>query len=249
MIFLKVGGSVITDKSKPFQMDWTGVNTVVQDIGGLDEELVLGHGGGSFGHYVASEYAGRPEGFFKIKEAMAKLNMLFVSSLVSKGVDAVGFPPSAFMLCKGGDVEEMLWEPVAEAAKRYVPVVHGDAVLDLEDLYTILSTERVLRELAAHVKPRRVLLATDGPVMVDGDAVDEVTDGNFEEVYGQLGGAQGIDVTGGMKAKVLEAARLSAEQKVEVYIFDGSAPGAIKRAWKHGEGTRVRVSRVPSAGE
>jgi isopentenyl phosphate kinase len=247
VIFLKIGGSVITDKSEPFKVDWTGMSVAVEGVAEIDSPLVVGHGGGSFGHMVAKEYEGLPQGFFKIREAMSKLNQLVVSSLLSKDVPAVGFPPSCFMLCKGGDVKEAFWKPVLEATKNHVPVLHGDAILDLEDGYTILSTEQIFGELAGQVKPRRVLLASSSAVMLDGEPLKEINDSNFGDVFSQLEGAEETDVTGGMKSKVFEAAKMSAEHGVEVYVFDGKAPGAIKRASLSGEGTRVRVSELPDA--
>ncbi len=245
MIFLKIGGSVITHKSRPFTVNWTGINTAVQGIKEIEGPLLVGHGGGSFGHFVAREYEGMPQAFTKIREAMAKLNQIFVSSLVAKGVPAVGFTPSNFMIAKGGKVK-LFHEPLLEASKEHVPVVHGDAILDRERGYVIFSTERVFLELAKFIKPRRVLLASDGPVMSDGEPVKEVADWNFRDVLEGLTPPKHTDVTGGMRGKLLEAARISAKHGAEVYIFDGSVPGAIKRAWKFGEGTRVRVTRVPS---
>jgi isopentenyl phosphate kinase len=246
VIFLKIGGSVITDKSKPFTVNWTGINTAVQGVKEIDDALIVGHGGGSFGHFVAKEYEGMPQAFTKIREAMAKLNQIFVASLIAKGVNAVGFPPSGFMISKGGKLQKTFHEPIQEAAKNHVPVVHGDAILDRERGYVIFSTERVFFELAKFIKPRRILLAGDGPVFSEGEVVKEIADWNFKDIVEQAKAPNHVDVTGGIKGKIIEAARISAKHNAEVYIFDGSVPGAIKRAWKFGEGTRVRVTRVPS---
>lgn len=245
MIFLKLGGSLITDKSKPFTVNWSALETAVKSIGEIDDRLIVGHGGGSFGHFVAKEYEGFVEGFFKAREAMAKLNNIVVSSLIAKNIYAVGFPPSCFTICKGGKIEQMNYDALKMATKYYVPVVHGDVILDRELGYTILSTEMVFRELAKRLKPRKVLLASNSAVMFDDEPVKEIADWNYRDVMTKVTGTEN-DVTGGMRGKVIEAAKISAQTKTEVYIFDGSSPGAIKRAWKYGEGTRVRVTKVPS---
>ena len=244
MIFIKLGGSLITDKSKPFTMNWSALETAAKSIADVDDQVLVGHGGGSFGHFVAKEYEGFMEGFFKAREAMAKLNNIVVSSLIAKNIYAVGFPPSSFTICKGGKVEQMNSDPLRLAARNYVPVVHGDVVLDRELGYTILSTEQVFLELSRKLKPRKVLLASNSPVILDGEEVTEIADWNYRDVVGKIGGAEN-DVTGGMKAKVMDAARISAMTRAEVFIFDGSSPGAIKRAWKYGEGTKVRVTKAP----
>ena len=244
MIFIKLGGALVTDKSKPFTMNWPVLDLVLDDLAKIDEVMVVGHGGGSFGHFVALEYKGLKEGFFKIKEAMAKLNLYIVSAMIAKGIPAVGFPPSAFMLAKGGKPYRTFHHSIMHATNDYVPVVHGDAVVDLEEGYTIFSTERVFMELSKHIKPRKVLLASKTPVMMDGEPVREIGDWNLLDVLEATGGAE-KDVTGGMRAKVLEGAHMSAATGANVYIFDGSKKGSIYRAWKYGEGTRISVTKIP----
>lgn len=243
MIFLKLGGSLITKKDEPFTVNWTVMEAVAAGASKIDEALLVGHGGGSFGHFVAKEYEGYIEGFFKTRGAMAKLNNIVVSSLIAKGVYAVGFPPSSFMVCKGGEVDEFHPESVIASKEHYVPVLHGDAILDREMGYVIYSTERIFREMAKHIKPRRVLLATDSAVLMDGEPVEKVGDWNIQDVLEATSGGGANEVTGGMKEKVREAAIISAETESPVFIFDGSKEDAIKRAWKFGEGTRVEVTK------
>src|SRR5574339_458739 len=64
LVFLKLGGSLITDKTQPYTplldvMDDLAlqIKTALQTHPNL--HLVLGHGAGSFGHVPASEYKTR----------------------------------------------------------------------------------------------------------------------------------------------------------------------------------------------
>src|SRR3990172_434782 len=64
LIFLKLGGSLITDKDSPYTprldklADLAGqIAAVFAETPGL--RLVLGHGSGSFGHTAASKYGTR----------------------------------------------------------------------------------------------------------------------------------------------------------------------------------------------
>src|SRR5687767_805348 len=69
LVFLKLGGSLITDKTRPYtplldMMDDLALQiaTTLQTRSNL--RLVIGHGAGSFGHVAASEYktrAGYPQ--------------------------------------------------------------------------------------------------------------------------------------------------------------------------------------------
>jgi len=246
MIFIKIAGPLITDKNKPFSVNWKTLETVSHSIGEVKEDIIVGHGGGSFGHFIANEYAGQESGYFKIRESMMKLNTIVVSSLIAKEIPAVSFSPSNFMLMKGGKIEQTMFDQILTSIKKYVPVLHFDPILDRENGYELLSTEQILRELAKVIKPRKFLLATTGPLTIKGEKVDEIADWNFRDIVPNLDDKERLDIKGGIKEKVMELAHISAENDIECYVFDGSSPHAIKRAWKFGEGTRIRVSKVPS---
>ncbi|MBR9680620.1 MAG: hypothetical protein GOU98_02230 [Candidatus Altiarchaeota archaeon] len=238
MIFLKVDGKILT-KKRQFTVDWTGLNTVVESIDELGEETIIGHGGGSFSETIQTEYKGVREGFFKIREAMNKLNALFTSSLIAKGIDAISFSPSAFCISKGEKIQKMFYEPIVDSLKNYVPVIHSGAVLDRETIYKVYSVDELFYVLAQHIKPRKFLVASDSAIEVDNEMVKEIADWNFRDVIKGVGEEK--------KQQIMDAAKISSRHQLEVNIFDGSVPGAIKRAWKFGEGTRIRVTRIPKS--
>jgi isopentenyl phosphate kinase len=237
MIFIKLGGSLISDVSKPFSMNWTSLGTVVDSLSQIDEEMIVFHGGGGFGSFIAREYAGTEVGFFKIREAMSRMNNLVVSSFIAKGIPAVGFSPGSFMVARNGKITEGFFDQIVGGMKTYVPVLHSDAVLDRENGYSYISSEKIMNEIAKHAKPRRVLVACNSSLLMDGEKVKEIADWNYRDIVPTF--------TPEIRAKVIETAELSADHKLEVYVFDGSSPDAIKRAWKYGEGTRIQVTRIP----
>ena len=61
LIFLKLGGSLITDKTRPYTPRPEKLNLLTAEIASVLKEntnihLVIGHGSGSFGHAAASRY-------------------------------------------------------------------------------------------------------------------------------------------------------------------------------------------------
>ena len=61
LIIVKLGGSLITDKTKPFTARMEIIADLAQQIKeALDEDknlsLIIGNGGGSFPHYPAVKY-------------------------------------------------------------------------------------------------------------------------------------------------------------------------------------------------
>ena len=187
LVFLKLGGSLITDKTKPYTprldvMDDLALQiaTALQTHPNL--RLVLGHGAGSFGHVPASEYRTRDglppqptplahrerdetednywKGFAEVWYQAETLNRHIMDALHKAGVRAITFPPSASVIASNGQVS--LWEttPIRMAlSSGIIPVIHGDVVFDEVRGGTILSTEDLFMHLTRALNPDRILLA------------------------------------------------------------------------------------------
>jgi len=128
MIVLKLGGSVITEKDRPETLDGDALERAADAIAaaleaGLDE-LVVVHGGGSFGHYNASEHGvSTTDGthdataVLDIHGAMKTLNQFVLTRLLERDVDAVPVHPFSAAhrdreghLAATGQIETMLEE-------------------------------------------------------------------------------------------------------------------------------------------
>jgi len=187
LVFLKLGGSLITDKTKPYTprldvMDDLAlqIKTALQTHPNL--RLVLGHGAGSFGHVPASEYHTRDglppratplahrerdeseenywKGFAEVWYQAETLNRYVMDALHKANIQAITLPPSASVIASSGQVS--VWEttPLRMAVSAgIVPVIHGDVVFDEVRGGTILSTEDLFGYLARALDPERVLLA------------------------------------------------------------------------------------------
>ena len=106
MIFLKLGGSLITDKSRPETPRLEVISRIATEIAHAfnerpDLRLVLGHGSGSFGHPPASHHkthlgaASRNEwvGFVEVWSAAQRLNQMVIDGLIESGLPAlISFP-------------------------------------------------------------------------------------------------------------------------------------------------------------
>lgn len=248
MIFLKLGGSLITDKARPETPRRRLLRRLAREIAEALEaspqtRLLVGHGSGSFGHATAARYpvhlgARTPEdwrGFAEVWRAANRLNRLVVDALAEAGVPAVAFPPSAAAVAEGGRLANLPLEPLQRALEAgLVPVVQGDVAFDRRQGAAILSTEEVFRYLAGRLQPARVLLAgEEAGVYADYPARRRLLRTLGEDDLGRiaLAGARGTDVTGGMAAKVQAALEIArATPGAEVRIFSARRPGALRRA-------------------
>jgi isopentenyl phosphate kinase len=186
LVFLKLGGSLITDKTKPYTplldvMDDLALQVATTLQAKPNLRLVIGHGAGSFGHVAASEYKTRDgypkasplihrerdtteenywKGFAEVWYQASSLNRYVMEALHKAGVQAVALPPSSSVIASEGQVA--VWEttPIRMAlAAHIVPVIFGDVVFDEVRGGTILSTENLFAYLVKALNPERILLA------------------------------------------------------------------------------------------
>ena len=245
LIFLKLGGSLITDKTEfeSIRVDVLArvaaeVAAALQADPGL--RLVLGHGSGSFGHVHASTHGTRAgvssaaqwRGFVEVSDSALRLNRAVIAALLQAGVPAISLSPSASAVVTDGQIESMAIEPIQAALTAgLVPVIHGDVAFDTVRGGTILSTEEVMTYLAPHLQPTQLLLAGEVPGVYDleKNVIPHISDGNFEEIKIALGGSRGADVTGGMATKVRDMLALSSRLNgLEITIFSGLNAGNIE---------------------
>jgi isopentenyl phosphate kinase len=244
LTFLKLGGSLLTDKTRTEAIRHDVLKRLANELAEAryrreEFQLVLGHGSGSFGHVAAAKFNTRfgvsgPEqwaGFAEVSDAAARLNRYVVAVLLEAGIPAISLSPSASAVCHDGRLVHLASEPIRAALDSgLVPVVYGDVAFDSVRGGTIISTEEILDFLAHLLKPQRLLLAGETPGVLDrkGMVVPLITPPMLPELWPILGGSRGTDVTGGMSSKVESMLSLVADQnELVVYIFSGLEPGIL----------------------
>lgn len=227
---LKLGGSVITDKTATETVATEQLAELAAAVADYDGPLVLVHGAGSFGHYHADAHGvSRTEGSREtqavrdITGSMRTLNDAVVDALAAAGAPAVPVHPFSLASRDSEGKLSMPMEAVAAMlSEGFLPVLHGDVVTHAGKGVTILSGDEAVVRLAEALDADRVGLcsAVPGVLAEDGTVVDHV--GSFEEVASALGESDATDVTGGMAAKVRELLALSSP----AFVFDieGVAP-------------------------
>jgi isopentenyl phosphate kinase len=240
-VFVKLGGSLITDKSRPY----TAREDVLQRLGREIHEarrarplaLLVGHGGGSFPHTSASQYGTARgivderswEGFVKVHEDAVRLNTLVRGALERAGEVAISIQPSAAAVTRRGRIATWDARPIGKLlAAGVIPVPYGDVCVDEEQGCAIVSTEEVLRHLAAALRPARVLLVgkVDGVLDAAGQVIPRLDRAGLASLGGELRSDGAADVTGGMRHKLERAFEMGAPTE----IINGLVPGVLRRA-------------------
>jgi len=219
LVFLKLGGSLITDKTQPYTPRLDVIEDVALQIStALQNQpnlrLILGHGSGSFGHVAASEYHTRDgfprpsplihrerdkteenywKGFAEVWYQASSLNRCVMMDFHNTHVLAVARPPSATIIASDGQVS--IWETTAirmALAAGIVPVIYGDVTFDEVRGGTILSTEDLFSHLARAINPERILLAgLESAVWEDFPARTRKIETITPQTFGEVSGGVG----------------------------------------------------------
>ena len=249
LFFLKLGGSAITDKTREATAHRDVIRRIAVQVKQARDanpalDLVLGHGSGSFGHYAAKKFGyGEKDNWRAYAEtgaAAAHLNRIVTDIFLAEGVPVVTMQPSASARCNDGQLVELAIEPIRMAlVHNLVPLVYGDVAFDEIRGRAIISTEAQFGFLAPIIKPTRIILAGMVEGVYTGDPlkqssaqlIHEITPINFPEIESQLSGSHGVDVTGGMIAKVKSMiALVQREPTIRVHIISALQEGVIERA-------------------
>jgi isopentenyl phosphate kinase len=250
LVFLKLGGSLITDKDRPYTPRLELLNDLARQIFSTlqdnpDLHILLGHGSGSFGHQPASEYGTRNgvsgqkawHGFAEVWRQASLLNRLVVDALNNAGLPVITISPASAVHTR--DRKVVYWDlsPITTSLERgLLPVIYGDVVFDEVLGGTILSTEELFAHLALHLHPGRILLAgLEAGVWEDFPArkrlIPEITPTVLSGYNSVLGKSSGADVTGGMLTKITSMLALAEKvQGLEILVFSGQEPGALRNA-------------------
>jgi isopentenyl phosphate kinase len=246
MLVLKLGGSVVTRKDKPFTPHTGNISRLAAEIADADAQpLVVVHGGGSYGHPLATEYRiaegyrepRQLQGFSETHQAMVTLNGIIVRRLLDARVPAFSVSPSSFLTTKGRrmtGIDLQVIEGLIESG--LVPVLYGDAVLDTLQGFAILSGDQLAVKLATGLDAGRLVLGSDvdGVFTVD-PKLDEdarlIEELSLSDRGGEvdIGYALDTDVTGGMKGKTVEAAA-AVEAGIEVMLVNATVEGRVGAA-------------------
>ena len=262
LIFLKLGGSLLTNKNRESSARLETIERCAREVGralhGRPElRLLLAHGSGSFGHVAAvrSRFgSGGVAGYAETGAAAARLNRIVTDIFLGAGLPVVSMQPSASALCDNGRLIEMGTGPIEFAlVNGLIPFLFGDVAFDRSRGETIVSTEMLLAYFASVLQPRRIVLAgevsgvytADPLTLTAAELIPRITPSSFPSVRALLGGSHGIDVTGGMLTKVEQMIELVGRfPGLSVHIISGETSGLLAQALQVDDnslGTRIEA--------
>ena len=259
-VILKLGGSVVTKKDRDSTPNLQAIKRLAEEISQAGvSPLAVVHGGGSFGHPIAKAYGiaegfrdtSQLIGFSKTHEAMVSLNKIIVGSLLDQGLPAFGMAPSSFIVTKKGRIHLYEKKPIEQAIRiGLVPILYGDAVLDVDQVFAILSGDQIAAYLAVRMDAERLIIGVDVDGLYDSDPkinasarlIRRITLEELQSLMYKISGTQVPDVTGGMFGKVSELTTPVANG-IQTVIVNASKRGNIYKALKGEEVIGTKIER------
>lgn len=236
---MKLGGSVLTDKSAYRTPRLENLTRLAKELATAQGGLVVIHGAGSYGHVLAKQHdlargadgdAHRDAAFVQVHADVRELSVLVCEALLDAGLPALAQSTYDLARLDAGRLQGFATAAIADTLRAgFVPVLSGDGVLDATRGWGILSGDVLMAELARAFRPQRAIFVTD----VDG-IYDAWPEGKLVAHIGPhdrvgAGASAGYDITGGMGGK-LARAREVAKAGVPVHVVNGAAAGRLADA-------------------
>ena len=252
---IKLGGSLLTDKNKPFSLRKDIIKKSILQIIESNEKIILIHGGGSFGHPVAKKYrifdGFNPKikdqliGLSKTQKTMNEFNSFIINEFLDNNCPAIPVQPSSIFIKDGGkiiiksiDIIEFLLQ------LNIIPILYGDIIIDLQNSFSIISGDQIIVSLCNNIHKYKIdkiifAIEKDG-IFIENEKdkqnpklLKEIT---FSEILSiNLANLDDkIDVTGGIKGKLDEIKRIH-QFKIPVHIINGLKNENILKSLKNEE--------------
>ncbi|MCS7368228.1 MAG: isopentenyl phosphate kinase [archaeon GBS-70-058] len=250
LIVIKLGGSVVTQKSEYEVANVSVIRRIASELAEIMNtfSFIIVHGGGSFGHPHAYKHK-LNEGFRDISQlpgvlethhAMLRLNEIIVNEFLNAGFIPFPFQPSSMITTKKGEIFKSNTYSIGKAIKLgFTPILYGDVVFDDEYGFYILSGDKICSYLAIEFNAAKVVFSCDVDGIYTSDPkcdpnsklIETLTLDDLSELIRNWDSrsASRIDVTGGMKNKLLEAEKICSSG-IEVCIVNALVPGRIVQA-------------------
>lgn len=256
LVLIKAGGQLLTDKSKPFTPNTQNIGFFINQFQEVykkyneDYDFILGTGAGSFGHFTAHEYGLRDGaktdkqflGVAIAHNGVQSLNSMISNSFNQKGIPAMSLSPSSIFTTSNSEIDTKYFDSLDECLKnKLVPVLYGDAVLDIKKGVTICSTEQVFEACINHLKDHYqnitliYLMTTDGVLDEYKNTISKFTKNTSLVVHE----TDKHDVTGSVESKV-KYAQKAKKLCTHVYLISGLKSGEISKTLQGEEvGTEI----------
>ncbi|MHA1720701.1 MAG: isopentenyl phosphate kinase [Promethearchaeota archaeon] len=261
VIIIKLGGSILTDKNKPYSFKKEVFQNLISDISkhyhsSNSPKLIIVHGAGSFGHPIAKNYSiqkglnqniqNQIFGLTKTHQSVKKLNMKIVDGFSSQDIPALSLTTSSVFFQGEKGIKFIGIDHIISLLELdIIPILFGDIILHFKKNFSIISGDRVIYEICKsfsnipNVKYQidKIIFCfdQDGIIILNNEKESKVIQNINSKDLNQLSLKnikESIDVTGDIKGKLEEIKKICA-LGIPVQLINGKREKLLIKALKN----------------
>ncbi len=265
LIVLKLGGSLLTDKSTPYKLREDILKAVAAEIKecidlGLIKSLVIVHGVGSFGHPPVLKY-NLHKGFrnkdqlismSKTQQIVNEFRKTIATTFLEEGVPINLMHASSMVVGN----KMVITDYIFNALKGFlslgmVPLIGGDMMYDTSMGFSVCSGDQLAVVLSRVLHAKQLLFATDVSGVFDKDPksdeqaqlLREININEIEHLLGKTNDTAKTDASGKMRGKLLSLASIKdqIQEGLEVVILSMNKKGVLKNYLKGQESELTKI--------
>ena len=208
MFIIKLGGSVITNKSKYKTLNKKIAENLIKEIVKSKQQVILVHGAGSYGHIIAKQagigknIAYDYNAVSQVSMDVLQLNYEILNITRKARLNAISLPPRAFVTMERGNILSFDIEIIKKLVeKKITPVLFGDVAIDTYWNFSIISGDDIIFHLAKNLKPEKVIFVSDidGVYGKNKKLILDLNDIDSKDI---VAWKKGSDATGGILKKI-----------------------------------------------
>ena len=265
ILVLKLGGSLLTDKSTPYKLRVVVIDRVATEIKEcidleLIKSLVIVHGVGSFGHPPVLQY-NLHKGFkdkdqlismSKTQQIVNKLRKTIASKFIDKGIPINLMHASSMVVGNKMVITDHAFESLKGfLSLGMVPLIGGDMMYDNSMGFSVCSGDQIAVLLSRVLNADQLMYATDVPGVYDQDPklgrkaqlLNELNINDLDNILKKLDESSTTDASGRMRGKLvsLNSIKDLLKKGLKVAIYSMIEKDMLK---KHLKGEKVELTRI-----
>lgn len=224
LTIIKLGGSLLTDKSTPYTINDEIISSSIKEIKecidlDLIEDLIIVHGVGSFGHVPVLKHKlhlgfQSPDQLIAMSQTQHEMNeyrLKLTKKMIENGIPVNLLHPSSF--CTSEKMK--ITESFLNAVKGYfsigmIPLMGGDMLYDSKMGFSVGGGDQLMVLLAKQFSADNVLFVSDVAGVFDTDPkqnvnaefIPKIPLGILHEIIEKTDSSPLKDVSGAMKGKL-----------------------------------------------
>lgn len=240
MILIKLGGSVITDKTQYRKFNKERVSRLCSEIKNSGQKVLVVLGAGSFGHVLSKQYE-LQNGLRSDEQipvaAMVQydvrdLGQMVIKEMLDAGIPAVSVPPGSCFVMENGKLIATDTEAIRRLCDLGImPVTFGDLVIDRTKGFGICSGDQLTEIFAELFDVHKVVFVSD----IDGLYTADPKSNKKARLFGSVdvetlknikSESNIDDVTGGIRSKMEAMLRISTVDR-DCVLLNGTVEGRL----------------------